>query len=359
MTPTPGAVAAAWAAARLPSEVVHLDIAGAGRVSAAVFEAEVRHLREEARVGGYVAEGEATAVTEAGRDGLGRLLGLDGSAVAWSDGAASAFATTLAGWPLGRGARVGTVASDYSANVLSLRLLADARGWQLVPLPVDDLGRIQAVPAGLDLLTFPQIASQRGVVQPVAEILRSGTPVLLDVAQSLGQTPVPPGCAGYVGTSRKWLCGPRGVGFLAVDPAVLPSVASPPLLPSYDDVRRLDVHEAHVAGRVGLSVAVGEWAEELLPCVHERAAYARQVLAGSGWHVVEPVREPSGITTVTGGDPFAIRAALLEDGILVNAVPQTRAPDLTGPVLRVSTGAWVQDSDLDLLVERLGSPVKA
>ena len=38
------------------------------------------------------------------------------------------------------------------------------------------------MPTGLDLVTFPQVASQRGVAQPVHEVLAAGAPLLLDVA---------------------------------------------------------------------------------------------------------------------------------------------------------------------------------
>ncbi len=140
------------------------------------------------------------------------------------------------------------------------------------------------MPDRLDLLTFPHVASQRGVVQPVQALLAAGVPVLLDVAQSLGQTAVPAGCAAYVGTSRKWLCGPRGVGLLAVDPAWAPRLEPPPATAHGPaGLRRFDAAETHVAGRVGWAVAVQEWTPALLPAVHERAAAARAVLAETPW----------------------------------------------------------------------------
>ena len=257
-----------------------------------------------------------------------------------------------------RGARIGTVPSEYGANARALRRLAPERGWSLVPLPVDDDGRITAVPDGLDLVTFPQVASQRGTAQPVEEVFASGVPLLLDVAQSLGQTPVPAGCAAYVGTSRKWLCGPRGVGFLAVDPHVQAALAEPPTLAAalYEGVQRWESQEAHVAGRVGLAVAVQEWEPALLPVVHAVAAHAREVLDGVGdWRVREAVDEPTGITTLVGGDPFATRVALLAQGFVTSAVPTSRSDDLDAPVLRVSTAAWVETGQVDALARALGS----
>lgn len=332
----------AWVGSRAAPAEGHLDVAGCGVVSVAALAAEVAHLIREAEEGGYVAEHAAEAAVRAGRDRLGALLGLPGDAVALPANGREAMLSLLADVPLGPGARIGTVTSDYAPTAQALAELAVVRGWHLVPLPVDRLGRVLEVPAGLDLLALPHVASQRGVVQPVADLVASGVPVVLDVAQSLGQTAVPPGCAAYAGTSRKWLCGPRGVGLLAVDPAY--GLRGP--------VADLDVAETHVAGRVGWAVAVREWDPALLPVVHGLAAYAREVLAATPWTVVEPVDEPSGITTLVPPDGVpvpATRERLLEAGLVTSAVPETRSADLDGPVLRLSTAPWVPRESLDRL----------
>ena len=353
--------AAVWVDARSPSSVVHLDVAGAGRPSREVLDAEVAHLHLEARIGAYVAQQRAHDRLEDLRTGLGALVGREADDVLLVDGAGTAFATLLAGWPLGPGARVGTVPSEYGANARALRRLADERDWRLEVLPVDADGRVLDVPRGLDLVTFPHVASQRGVRQPVEDVLATGTPLLLDVAQSLGQTAVPPGCAAYVGTSRKWLCGPRGIGFAVLDPAVQDVLVEPPTLAPTTGSRgrRWDSQEAHVAGRVGLAVAVDQWDPAVLPVVHRLAAHARSALDGvAGWSVREPVDEPTGITTLEGGDPLGTRAGLLEDGFVTAAVPASRADDLAGPVLRVSTAAWVEPAELDALAGALARRTK-
>ena len=349
-------MSARWVADRVPTPLVHLDAAAAGRPSTAVLAAEVAHLQAEAEQGAYVAQAAASTVVDAGRSVLAGLVGLGGKDLAFVDGAGTAFATLLEAWPLPRGARIGYCAGEYGANARLLRRLAPLRGWELVLLPVDPQGRVREVPTGLDLVTFPQVASQRGVAQPVEQVLATGVPLLLDVAQSLGQVPVPAGCAAYVGTSRKWLCGPRGVGFVVVAPQAQATLAEPPTLaPAHGDgMLRWESQEAHVAGRVGLAVAAQEWSPQVGEAGVAQAPYARQVLAGvPGWQVREDVDEPTGITTLSGGDPVAARTALLARGLLVSAVPASRADDLTGPVLRVSTAAWVEPGHLDALAAGL------
>jgi pyridoxal 5-phosphate dependent beta-lyase len=348
----------AWVAERVPMSRVHLDVAAAGRVSNAVLDAEVRHLRAEAELGPYVAEAEAEPALDAGRAALAAMVGLAGTDLFFHGGASTAFAAVLDAWPLAAGARVGTVTSEFGSNARALSRAAAARRWELVPLPVDPLGRITDVPAGLDLLAFPQVASQRGVAQPVTEVLGEGVPLLLDVAQSLGQVEVPRGAAAYVGTSRKWLCGPRGVGFGIVDPAWHDRLADPPTLNGveYDGVRRFDGNDPHVGGRVALALAARTWSPALLGVLQAAGAAARVLLQGAaGWQVVEPVDEPTGITTLThaDADPAQTQRALLEGGFVVGAVPTTRAEDVVAPLLRVSTAAWVTPGDLEALAGAL------
>ena len=350
-----------WRDARMPTRTVHLDVASAGRPSRDVLDAEIAHLHAEAALGAVVAAERAEERIGEGRAAIAELVGLAGSDLFFSDGAGNAFATLLTAWPLPRGARVGTIPSEYGANARLLDRLACERGWTLVPLPVDADGRVAAVPDDLDLVTFPHVASQTGVVQPVEQVFAAGAPLLLDVAQSLGQVEVPAGCAAYVGTSRKWLCGPRGVGFAVVDPHVQDALVEPATLaPAHGTgIRRWESQEAHIAGRVGLALAAQEWTPQVLATSHAVARQARQVLDGvAGWRVREPVEEPTGITTLVGGDPVATRAALLEAGFVVSAIPVSRAAELDRPVLRVSTAAWVTPADVVALATALPDRTK-
>jgi pyridoxal 5-phosphate dependent beta-lyase len=305
----------AWVADRIPTDKIHLDAAACGRISQGVLEATTVHLRLEAELGGYVAEAQATPQIAAGRAALASTVGLQGSDVTFSENGGSSFTILLDAWPLDRGARIGMVAGEYGGNARALRGRAAAREWQLVVLETDDLGRIVEVPEGLDLITFPHVASQRGVVQPV---IRTSAPVILDIAQSLGQSDIPRGMAAYVGTSRKWLCGPRGVGFAIVDPSWHSALKDPATLgPTYyADLRRFDSSETHVAGRVGLSLAARTWSPAVLPVLQAAAQAARVLLEGAGgWQVVEPIDEKSGITTLIhpSADPFATRAGGVGD----------------------------------------------
>src|SRR5205085_214035 len=122
-----------------------------------------------------------------------------------------------------------------------------------------------------------------------------------------------------------------------------------PVLPELDDVppmRAFESGEAHVAGRVGLVVAVGEHVAAVPDRVRERLAAighaTREVLDGvQGWRVIEPRDEPTATTTLAppdGVDVVGTRTRLLtEEGIVISALGLELAlGEMTGPVLRVS-----------------------
>ena len=353
---------AAWRSARPRPAGRHLDSAACSRQSSRVLEAVAHHARHEAELGGYVAEATAEDLLQQGRSVIGGLVGMAAADVVFVESAQAALAALLAGWRLPAGSRVACLPGEYAPNAAQLR----AAGLTVEQLPVDDLGRADLDGVARLLATDPprvvhltHVASHRGLVQPAAGVAAlcraAGVPLVLDAAQSLGHVDTDLGADVVYSTSRKWLAGPRGVGVLCVRPAVAAELT--PLLSAPDDVpplRAFESGEAHVAGRVGLVLAVGEHLAAGPDRVRKRLAGlgrgAREVLEGvAGWRVVEPRDEPTATTTLRppdGVDVVTTRARLLtEHGIVTTAIPPQRAPgEMTGPVLRVSPHL---DSTLD------------
>jgi hercynylcysteine S-oxide lyase len=355
-------IAGLWRAARSVAPPGHLDAAGCNVPSDRVVEAVVEHLRLERELGGYV------AVPDLGtpRAALAALVGAGAADVAFLESGTAAMAALLGGWRLAEGSRIGVTRTEYASTLMLLSDLAAARGWKLVDLPVDGDSRLDLdalgvrLTAGLDLVTLPHIASHRGVVQPAGEAgamcRAAGVPLVLDVCQSLGQVEVGEvGASAYVGTSRKWLAGPRGAGFLIVPGVTDDMGAAAPGLAGHvwagggavplPGAIRYESAEAAVAVRVGLGVAVLEHQALGPAAIHEHLAdlggTARRLLDGAGgWRVAEPLDEPSALVTLRpppGVDVEETRARAARAGLLVSVVPVARAPlDLEGPVLRVS-----------------------
>jgi hercynylcysteine S-oxide lyase len=335
-----------------------------------VLEAAAHHARHEAELGGYVAEAAADDLLQQGRSVIGGLAGMAAADVAFVESAQAALVALLAGWRLPAGSRVACLPGEYAPNIAQLRTY----GLRPEPLPVDGVGRADV--AGVERLLaadppsfvhLTHVPSHRGLLQPAAEIAAlcraAGVPLVVDAAQSLGHADVALGADVVYGTSRKWLAGPRGVGFLCVRPGLAAGLT--PVLPEAEvpPMRAFESGEAHVAGRVGLVVAVGEHVAAGPDRVRERLAsigrVTRVLLGGvGGWQVVEPLDEPTATTTLRppdGVDVVAVRSQLLtEHGIVVSAIGAERAPgEMTGPVLRISPHLDVALEDLEALAAAL------
>ena len=354
-------VRAAWQAARSTSTYLHVDSGAAGRTSTATQLAVAAHARAESERGAYVAQQEATDVLTSLRADLGGLLGVGPDDVGLVESASSALSQLLASWRLPTGEVVGCAPSEWGPNLVAFR----DRGLRVELLPVDDAGMVDvaALPRFLDrvrpvLVHLTVAAAHRALVQPasaVVAVCRSReVPVLCDLAQALGQVPVHHiGADAVYGTGRKWLAGPRGVGFFAVRPD--PEVPLRPVWPALggDDwpaetpvARQLESREAHVAGRVGLAQAVGEHLALDPDEVHAQLAAVgrstRQALTDlPGWTVCDRVDAPGAVTTLLppeGLTAAEARARLLDEHAMVTTAGGVeRAPgEMTQPTLRLT-----------------------
>lgn len=374
-----------WRAARTASSYLHLDTGAAGRTSTVTQRAVAGHLAAEAERGAYVAELEAAEVLRSLRVDLGGLLGVGPEDVGFVESASTALAQLLLSWPLSAGEVVGCAPSEWGPN---LSAFCD-RGLRVAHLPVDGVGVIDvdALPDWLDrvrpaLVHVTVAAAHRALVQPaeaVVEVCRSrGVAVLCDLAQALGQVPVEGiGADAAYGTGRKWLAGPRGVGFLAVHPDTV--VRLRPVWPALREqdwpgeapvARRLESREAHVAGRLGLAQAVREHLDLGPAQVHaELAAVGRRTREAlcdlPGWRVRDHVDAPGAVTALLpppGLTPPEVRARLLtEHRIVTTAAGIERAPgEMTEPALRLTPHVDLADEDLLRLRSALSSvPARA
>jgi len=353
-----------WRQVRPPVLGVHLDSAACSRQSVDTIRAVAQHAEHEAQIGGYVAQEAAAPVLEAGRAAVRHLTGMPEAQVQFTTGAADALRTLLQSWPVDAGRVVACLPGEFGPNLMIMNHFGFTPVW----LPVDGDGRADTdgIEAFLrsekvDLVHFTVVGSHRGTVQPAADVVAlaraAGVPVVVDAAQALGHIDCTFGADAMYAPSRKWLAGPRGVGVLAVNPALAH------LIPQWAG------HiEAHVAGWVGLSVAVGQHLaagpSEVQGALAERGRAARKILGElDDWRVVESVDEPSAITTlepIGGVDVVAVRAHLLEEHAIVTTAAETvRAPfEMTKPVLRISPHVDGTDEELEQLAEVLAEATR-
>ncbi|CAN5136298.1 ergothioneine biosynthesis PLP-dependent enzyme EgtE [soil metagenome] len=359
-------LAQAWRAARPDMAGIHLDSAACSRQSNAAIDAAAQHARHEAEVGGYVAAAAAEPVLAAGKAAIAALTSMTAADVVFTTGSGHALDLLLGAWPGHRS--VACAPGEFGPN---LAVMA-ANGFDVRWLPVDRDGRVVIAESAAVLSADPPalvhligIASHRGVAQPVRALTELchtlGIPLVLDAAQALGQLDCAVGADAVYSSSRKWMAGPRGVGFLAVAPQLADQLERrlPPAdwAVSTGVLASFELHEANIAARVGFSVAVGEHLaagpEAVRACLAQIGASTRRTLDRvAGWRVVEPTDEPTAATTFVpppGLDPAAVRQRLLEQrGIVTTAAEVARAPyELTGPVLRLSPHVDVTTADVE------------
>jgi pyridoxal 5-phosphate dependent beta-lyase len=369
-----GTLAQRWRAARPKVAGLHLDSAACSRQSFAVIDAATQHAGHEAEVGGYVAAEAAAPALDAGRAAIAALTGMSGSDVVFTTGSISALDALLSSWPGERS--VACLPGEYGPN---LAVMA-ANGFQISTLPADDLGRLAVDDAARDLAANPPalvhltaLASHRGLAQPLAEIARVcrelGVPLVVDAAQAMGHLDCAVGATAIYSSSRKWMAGPRGVGMLAIRPELAqrlrPRLPPPEWGLPIPVIQSLELGEANIAARVGYSVALGEHLaagpDQIRDRLVEIGRMTRAAVADvRGWRVVEPLDEPTAITTLeprNGADPQKVRAWLIaERGIVTTYAELQRAPfEMAKPVLRASPHVDTTPEDLDQFAEALAA----
>jgi pyridoxal 5-phosphate dependent beta-lyase len=366
-----------WRAARPKVAGVHLDSAACSRQSFAVIDAAAQHARHEAEVGGYVAAEAAAPVLDAGRAAIGALTGLSGADVVFTTGANNALDILLSSWADER--TVACLPGEYGPN---LAIMA-ANRFDVRALPVDDDGRLDVDAAHRQLsadapalVHLTALASHRGVAQPLAALAdvcsSVGVPLVVDAAQALGHLDCAVGPSAVYSSSRKWVAGPRGVGFLAMRPdlaqRLTPRLPPPEWKLGMSVLQSLEHGEANVAARVGYSVALGEHLAAGPELVRKRLAevglMTREALDDiSGWRVVESADEPTAITTLQpldGADPQQVRAWLIAERAIVTTYAEVqRAPfEMTTPVLRASPHVDATADDLQQFAAALDAATR-
>jgi selenocysteine lyase/cysteine desulfurase len=374
------------------SRVVHLNNAGAALVPQVVREAVAAHLELEGEIGGYeAAEQEAAAIRDS-YAALGQLLGTKARNVALVQNSTVAFAQAVSAFDLGPGDSILTSQADYASNQIMYLSLARRRGVTIVRAPDTSEGGIDpdAVRRLVrrrrpSLVALTWVPTNSGLVQPVETIgaicQEEEIPYLVDACQAVGQMAVDVGrvgCDFLSGTARKFLRGPRGLGFLLVSDRMLEQGAHPLLVDMHGatwtdpddftlapDARRFETWEfsfalvlglgaaARYAGDVGLDTA-GARAREL-------AAFARERLEDlPGVRVLDRGAELCAIVTAQIGnrDAKEVKLALRGRGINTSSPEREDAvidmdQKRASSALRISPHYYNTKEEIDTAIDAL------
>jgi selenocysteine lyase/cysteine desulfurase len=262
-------------------QLIHFNNAGAALMPDPVIQVMTRHLQREARIGGYEAAAQCVPELENVYGAIGRLINARPDEIAVVENATRAWDMAFYSLALKPGDVVLTSMTEYAGNYIPYLQLRQQRGIEIRVLPNDEQGQVclVALAAMLEdehvaLVSLPMIATNGGPVQPVEQIgalaRAAGVLFLLDACQGVGQVPIDVqkiGCHMLAATSRKYLRGPRGMGFLYVEqslcqrlePAFLDLHAASLLTADSfkirTDARRFENWECNVAAKLGLGAA--------------------------------------------------------------------------------------------------------
>ena len=372
---------------------VHFNNAGAGLMPAPVVTAVVDHLIAESQLGGYEAADLAAPRIGAAYDDVAALIGTRRHNVAIVENATVAVAQALSAFDLSPGDIVVTSTADYVSNQLMLLSLRDRRGIVIQRARDLDAGGVD--PEHLaSLLANPRvrlvvlswIPTNSGLVQDVVAVGRAcrdrGVPYLVDGCQAVGQLPVDVAtlhCDFLAATARKFLRGPRGIGFLYVADRALEAGwyplyldlrggtwLDPDRFAPADDARRFENWEFAVANVLGVGAAAryagAVAADGALERTQWLASSARDRLATlPGVRILDRGLHRSAIVTLDlGRDPVPVMTALRGDGINTSCFGRSSAVidmDAKGVTagLRISPHYYNTLDELDRLARSLAS----
>ena len=212
-----------------------------------VVAAITSHLEREALLGGYESEDEAAPRVRQAYDAVAALLNAAPRNVAVVENATVGFFQALSAFDFQPGDVIVTTRNDYISNQLAYLSLAQRRG--VVVRRAEDLASGGVDPDSVRtllrdrrvrLLAVTWVPTNSGLIQPVETLGQvaeaAGVPYLIDACQAIGQLPVDVRrlrCDFLSATARKFLRGPRGIGFLYVADRALERG----LFPLYVDMR--------------------------------------------------------------------------------------------------------------------------
>lgn len=333
--------------------MVHLNNAGAALMPVGVVGAITHYLNIETKFGGYEAQDGRRNAIEKAYKSVAQIIGAQARNIAFMENATVAFMQAVSAIPFERNDTILTTCNDYASNQIQFLSLQKRLGVQVIRAPDQAAGGVD-VAAMSDLIDkhkpklvcVTHVPTNSGLeqdVKAIGDICRNaGTIYLVDACQSVGQMPVDVvdiGCDFLSATSRKFLRGPRGSGFLYVSNRLLEqgleplfidmrgaSWTGPDSYQAVDSAKRFETWEFAWANVLGTASAAAYASDVGLQKIQLRVqALVRRLREGLARidkvTVLGGDEELCGIVTVTidGFDPFKMVAALRVQGVNTSA----------------------------------------
>ncbi len=364
----------------------HLNNAGAALQPQAVLDAVHHHLALESEIGGYEAAAAAQARLDDTCRAVAALIAARPRNIAVASSATAAYAAALSAFDFAPGDAIVTTRADYLSNRIMFEALAARRGVRIreaedLPGGGVDPDSVRALVRAERprLVAVTWVPTFGGMVQRVEDVgaicAAEDVPYLVDGCQAVGQLVVDFGalrCDFLAATARKFLRGPRGIGFLAVSDRALErqwhplfvdmrgaAWVAPGTYRLYDGARRFEQWEQPLALVLGMGAAARYAMDAGVPRTSARAhaladAIRRRLGAIPGVRCLDRAGPLSAIAAFAcdGVDAGVLVRSLREHGVNTSAQALDENAVALGrlgatSLLRVSPHYYNDESDLD------------
>jgi len=335
------------------AHVNHLNNAGSSLMPQPVIDAMHDHIKLESELGGYEAAEKRESAVEATYLDLAHLIGAKRENVAITSSATAGFVQTISSFDFQPGDALVTTKCDYTSYQIQYLALAQRQGVKILraedrpeggvdPDSVRDLLRANRA----RLVAVSWVPTNSGLVQDVEAVgavcEEAGVPYSIDACQAIGQIAIDVArlrCDYLSVTARKFLRGPRGIGFMFASDRALArgdhplyidmrgaTWVSPDRYEIAPTAQRYEDWEFPYALVLGLGAAARYARNVGIDVAHQRAfalaAHLRAGLKGiPGVRVLDRGHNPCAIVTAAVGslDATDVVAALAARGINTTA----------------------------------------
>lgn len=334
---------------------IHLDNAGSSLMAAPVIAVLQSAFDREVRFGGYVAQAQQQDAFEGSYRSLAKLLDASIKDVAFVGNAVDGWTKAFYSLPFVAGDNIVTAYNEYCSNYIAYIQMANTRGIEIriarsLPEGGIDLDHLQTlIDSRTCLISISHMPSSSGEINQAAHVGKiaknAGVLYQLDACQSTGHVPVSVqeiGCDIMTGTARKFLRGPRGVGFLYVneraraemEPVILTNQAAEWVTAdSYklrDDARIFEAWERSIVNQLGFAAAIDYLldisVDNACSLIKKNADYLREQLSTiTGVTMTCPPAAQSAIITfnVDGFQPQDVKDYMEQRDIAVQVASQS------------------------------------
>jgi selenocysteine lyase/cysteine desulfurase len=239
------------------SEVTYLNTGTIGIMSESVLSTHLENISAYERYG-HSGEARARELYEQARSRMASLINVSPGELVLTRNASDGVNFVLAGLDWSTGTNLLTTSEEHPAVLLPMSSLVRRNGGEIHMLDVvaDKQAMLSQLRSMLEkssysLAVISHVSCETGIRLPIKQICEMcrayGVRTLVDGAQSVGQFDVDFAeiqCDFATGNGHKWLCGPKGTGFLYVKRDQIDAL-SPPYLgdgsidPAFDRARFL------------------------------------------------------------------------------------------------------------------------